>query len=130
MNIMSVCEALYDEGTKTRINLIRKIDFYKFIQVAMSMNLTYLIKKLVEHPLVNKLYLSIRFNDIDTLSCNLLKIDPRSDNHKAYLLALETRNSKIIELVKYNIIRRNLFQQKVFQKNINKIIRRTDLPET
>lgn len=106
------------------------VDVYRFIKVGLDINCQNIVTALINHPSVNRLYSSIVLQDTPAVTANLQIIDPRSDNNKAYHLAVETGNRIIIEMVKDNIIQRNLLQQQALTQTITHATGyETDIPQ-
>lgn len=149
--LQSICSLNFDE--KNMEELVKdKLDyeFHLLDEIAMMINyfsdnhlkfnlieiLQYLIPNkrlnLLLDQLIQNKYIKLLYN---ILICNdeqikelLLHVDPRDYNNEAYNLALEINNGS--ELIKQNIIERNLYEKRVFTDNINSIIgEESDLPD-
>lgn len=107
---------------------IKNGDIYFFIKMAMSTKNLNILNALLNHPNVNSLYTSIMLKDINAITNNLQLIDPRSDDFRAYHLAEESGDPFIINLIKDNIIQRNLLQQSAFTNTIRLQGGGTNLP--
>ncbi len=109
---------------------IKANDPYAFIEYSWLNKYNKILIALLRHPNTNQLYISIMFDDINAVTRNLQIYDPRSDNFKAYHLAVEKGNPNIINLIKDNIIQRNLLQQRAFTNILTTQASGTNLPST
>jgi hypothetical protein len=81
-----------------------------------SENMPHVVNKLLNNVPLTKLYYAIVIEDVNLLKTYLRTIDPRDDDNRAYTLAVNLDNPKIIEAVKDSIIRRNLLEQTAIGK--------------
>lgn len=85
---------------------------------AAKQQLILTINRIITLPNIDLLCVSIIFNNVSDTNRFVGLFDPRNNNFKAYFLAIESGNQEIIDLVKNNIIQRDLLEQAVFNKQM------------
>ena len=96
-----------------------KIDLIEVLKIMILHKLDILLNELIKNKYIKLLYNILLCND-EKIKELLLYVDPRDYNNEAYHLALEINNGS--ELIKQNIIERNLYEERVFNDNINFIL--------
>lgn len=112
--------------SNNHLGSILKINLIEVLNIAIIHKLDLLLNKLIHNNYTKLLYNILICND-EQIKELLLHVDPRDYNNEAYNLAFEINGS---ELIKQNIIERNLYEKRVFNDNINSIIgEESDLPD-
>ncbi len=68
---------------------------------------------LLGDPRIN-MYVAIIVNDVSAVASLLSTFDVRKDNHEAYKLALKYKNNDIINMIKNDIVSKNLYENEIF----------------
>lgn len=80
------------------------MDVYDIIQFAVDNNKLYFVNALMNHPDINKLYVSIILNNnMDNIIETREFYDPRDNNHKSNFLAVQSGNSNNIDNIRQNL---------------------------
>ena len=113
--------------SNNHLGSILKINLIDVLDIAITHDLDLLLNKLTQNNYTKLLYNILICNDKQIKEL-LLHVDPRDYNNESYNLAFEINNGS--ELIKQNIIERNLYEKRVFTDNINSIIgEESDLPD-
>jgi len=103
-----------------------KFNLIEVLNIVIANKLDILLDQLIQNKYIKLLYNILICND-EQIKELLLHVDARDYNNEAYNLALEINNGS--ELIKKNIIERNLYEKRVFNDNINSILgEESDLP--
>jgi hypothetical protein len=86
------------------------IEIDELYKIATHKKLVRLMEVFENDPRVDQLHLAIIRKDIPSIQKYLKINDPRDDNHKAYFLAVHTRDDNIIKMVKDRIMRKTLVE--------------------
>jgi hypothetical protein len=125
--LLKQISVIINDIPNNHLGSILKINLIEVLNIIIANKLDLLLDQLIQNKYIKLLYNILMYND-EQIKELLLYVDPRDYNNEAYNLALEINNGS--ELIKQNIIERNLYEKRIFNDNINSIIgRESVLPD-
>lgn len=106
------------------------VSFYHFIITGLSTyNDRIITENLIQNRWIHLLYAIIR-EDSDQILGLLRNLDPRINNNEAYRLASQIGTSKIIKIIKDDIIHITMLERQVATQHFENLIGSTDIPQS